>query len=222
MIKKIINKIRFNIRHDQISKKYISNFLPEDPVIVEAGAHRGGDTIQMAKLWPKSTIYAFEPVPELYEKLLKRTKKYQNIHCCNYALGNESGFTSINISEGKSDASSSILQPKEHLNVHPDVLFKKEINVPMITLDRWAEENSVDKVDFLWLDLQGFEYQVLNASPVILSKVKAIYTEVSFISAYENTLLYPEFKKWLENAGFFEKELDSQNFDMGNALFIRK
>ena len=146
---------------------------------------------------------------------------YNNINCYNSALGDHSGFTRINVSEGKSNASSSILKPKEHLNVHPDVFFNKEIEVPIITLDKWAEENSIEKVDFLWFDLQGFEYQVLNASPKILSTVKTIYTEVSFINAYENTLLYPEFKKWLENEGFYENILDSQNSDMGNALFVR-
>ena len=49
-------------------KHFIAQFLPENPVILEAGAHVGTDTVEMVNLWPKCTVYAFEPVPELFDK----------------------------------------------------------------------------------------------------------------------------------------------------------
>ena len=52
-----------------LPKKYFLKFLPENPVILEAGAHKGKDTVEMAKLWPAGTIHAFEPVPSLFKKL---------------------------------------------------------------------------------------------------------------------------------------------------------
>jgi len=51
-----------------IPKKYFRAFLPEKPVILEAGAHKGKDTVELAKIWPKGTIHAFEPVPTLFKK----------------------------------------------------------------------------------------------------------------------------------------------------------
>jgi hypothetical protein len=54
-----------------IPKEFFRKFLPEKPVIVEAGAHVGSDTIQMGSLRPKGNICAFEPVPELVHTLKK-------------------------------------------------------------------------------------------------------------------------------------------------------
>ena len=50
-----------------IPKRALTRFIPADAVIVEAGAHRGFDTVQFARLWPEGTIHAFEPVPEKYD-----------------------------------------------------------------------------------------------------------------------------------------------------------
>ena len=32
---------------------YIAQFLPQNPIIIEAGAHRGTDTIAMSRHWPQ-------------------------------------------------------------------------------------------------------------------------------------------------------------------------
>jgi hypothetical protein len=58
-----------------ISKEYIARFLPPNPIIVEAGAHSGKDTLSMCMLWPSGTIYAFEPIPAIFEQLVERTKE---------------------------------------------------------------------------------------------------------------------------------------------------
>ena len=39
-----------------LPKKYFLKFLPENPVILEAGAHKGKDTVEMARLWRGGTI----------------------------------------------------------------------------------------------------------------------------------------------------------------------
>ena len=51
--------------------QFIKNYLPEKPVIFEAGSYDGSDTEVFAKFWPGSTVHAFEPVPEIF-KALKR------------------------------------------------------------------------------------------------------------------------------------------------------
>jgi len=82
--------------------------------------------------------------------------------------------------------------------------------------------NKIEKVDFLWLDLQGFELNVLKESVEIISKTSTIYTEVSIIENYSNSALYPQLKDFLENAGFKAKKEKIAWSDGGNVLFIRK
>jgi len=43
----------------------VAPYLPANPVIIEAGAFNGSDTIKLAKKWPQATIHAFEPVPAI-------------------------------------------------------------------------------------------------------------------------------------------------------------
>jgi FkbM family methyltransferase len=208
-------------RRGIISKRYIKRFLPLNPVIVEAGAHIGLDTIEMSKIWINGIVYSFEPIPQLFDKLMENTINLRNVRCFNLALSEKSGITEMFVSSGQSDASSSLLIPKEHLSVHPGVVFNSVIEVPTMTLDLWAEENMVNKVDFLWLDMQGCELSMLKASPRILRNVRVIRTEVFLKELYEGAPLYVEVREWLENHGFrVELEKLAWN-DAGYILFVR-
>lgn len=119
----------FGPKPGTVSKNYISKYLPNNPVIIEAGAHIGLDTCEMAKMWPGAKIFAFEPIPELFQKLVKATSSFPNVKCFQMALGDETGFCNINQSSGASDGSSSLLEPKEHLAHHPEVLFQNQLEV---------------------------------------------------------------------------------------------
>lgn len=205
-----------------ISKKNISKFLNESPVIVEAGAHIGTDTSEMAKLWPNAMIYAFEPIPEIFEQLQKNTSEYSNVKCYQMALGDKTGNCTIYQSSGESDGSSSVLEPKEHLNYHPNVKFENKVEVKMITLNDWMKLEHIKKVDFLWLDLQGFELNVLKESKDAVLAATVIYTEVSIVENYAKSALYPELKTWLASVGFKPKKVKIAWKDGGNVLFVKK
>ncbi len=79
----------------------ISDFLPDNPIIVEVGAFKGTDSIKMAKKWPKGLIHAFEPVPELYQLLEEKSKPYHNIKTYKIALDNKTGTSLMYLSEKK-------------------------------------------------------------------------------------------------------------------------
>jgi len=206
----------------EINKESLKDILPIRPKIVEAGAHIGRDTIDLAKLWPAGKIFAFEPVNEIFSQLIKNTQPYKNISCYRQALSYRNGTQEIYISSGSSNGSSSLLFPKEHLKVHPEVLFIDSEIVSTTTLDSWAEETGITVVDFLWLDLQGMELSVLKASKNIMKTVKAIYTEVNLLPLYKNAPLYPEFKAWLLEQGFCVQKEYLPWKDAGNVLFVKK
>src|SRR5215510_2467676 len=74
-----------------IPKDRIAMFVPASPVIVEAGAHIGTDTVELAAQFPTGTVHAFEPVPELFNQLKARTAALRNVRCYPVALSNQSG-----------------------------------------------------------------------------------------------------------------------------------
>ncbi len=210
-------------------------FLPDNPVIIDAGAHDGTESTVMAKQWPNGHVHAFEPVPEIYQCLLNTTKDFSNISTYNFALSHANEAAEMFISEwvqelGTPSHSSSLLYPKDHLIYAPHVVFPKLIMVDTFTIDTWAVNNNIDHVDMLWLDMQGVELNVIKASPNILKGVKVILTEVEFVEAYEGQYLYDELKSWLEELGFvlmatnFNPNNPRERFDTycGDALFVRK
>lgn len=211
------------VDNEKISKAILKKYLPSNPVIVDCGAHDGSDSVALAKLFKAGTIHCFEPVTELYARLLENTRPYAGIKSYPLALADINGTMDFYISNGASDASSSLLKPKEHLKDHPDTYFANTVTVATSTLDDWAQVNGIKKVDMLWLDMQGFELNMLKESKVILETVTIIHTEVSTRETYKGVGQYNEYRSFLEEKGFSAViEAIPKGWDMGNVLFVRK
>lgn len=195
--------------------------IPKNATIVEAGTYDGEDTRFFGHHFRKGKIYGFEPVEELYVRSIENTSQYKNVSIEKKALGEKNEKKSIYISNvsGRTSASSSLRTPKEHLTFHENVKFSAKQEVEVVNLDSWCDENKISKLDFMWLDVQGSEYDIIKSSPKIISNTKYLYCEVSLMEMYEGTILYDKFKDNMKQIGFdvvFE-ELPWE--DMGNVLF---
>jgi FkbM family methyltransferase len=202
--------------------RYFRELLPSAPVIVEAGAHGGGDTVRLARGWPRGHVHAFEPVPSLFERMSTRVRNRHNVSCYPLALSDSVGSAEIFISSGASDASSSLLRPTGHLVEHPQIDFNQVVDVPVTTLDAWAHEHGIDTVDFMWLDLQGGELAALRGASTLLVRVRVVYSEVSLKPMYQGGPLYPEFREWMAANGFSVVREKLPYQDMGNVVFARR
>jgi FkbM family methyltransferase len=215
-----------------ISKKelfpLLKKILPFNPIILEAGAFDGKDTIRMSDQWPKAIIHAFEPVPEIYALLQKNTENYSNINCYKYALDIKCGFASFYKAKnpkkpGLVCQAGSLLKPKERL-LHSPIIYPEKIQVETITLNYFIESQNIPYIDLLWLDLQGNELSALQSMQSHLSQVQYIYTEVNFIEAYECQGNYQEIEKLLKKYAFEPIAQDFKNTDswfFGNVLYAR-
>lgn len=221
-------KEKLNISSEIITHRDIYSKVKniKQPVILEAGAADGSDTLKFSKMFPNAIIYAFEPVSKNYEVLNRTVCNCRNVFTQKLALADFNGQVEMNISmntESKDNVatSSSLLRPAKHIELHPRITFDEKEFVTAKTMDSWAKENEVTHIDVLWLDMQGMEYAVLQSSPEILKTVKIIYTEISLVEMYEGVTLYEEYKKWLLSLGFEVIKEELLWKDMGNVLFAR-
>ena len=194
---------------------FVRHYLPANPVIVEAGGCDGNDSKHMAKFWPKGHVYTFEAVPELFEKIKVRAQHNKNIHPYLKALSDKDGHATFYLSVDNSapdriSVSSSLLPPKEHLTGAPFVTFPYAIEVETVSLDSWAKQEGVNHVDFLWLDMQGYELNMVMASE-LAKNARAIWTEVEFIEAYAGQYQFNDVLAWMEANGFY---LAATNFNL--------
>ena len=201
-------------------KEWLAPLLPENPVMIEAGAHFGEDTVWLARYWPKGTVHAFEPSPDLFALTTKHTAWIPNVRRYAFALSDRVGTVELHVSSGASTASSSIFAPKEHLVEHPSVHFEKKIQVPMLTLEIWAQQYGISRVDFLWLDMQGAELAALKGMGKLLDTARALHIEVSTKESYAGAPLYPELASWMRERGFVVKH---ERFEgsQGDIFFAR-
>jgi FkbM family methyltransferase len=202
-------------------RDWIKKNIPKEGIIVEGGMADGSDTLFFSEHLTKGAVYAFEPLPAFFFQAAKQLMMRTNVKLFNKALSEKTQNYTLYVSDqnGNTSCSSSILKPKDHLWFHPQVTFKQEVSVSGVNLDDWMKEQSISKIDLLWLDIQGAEPAVLRAAPQTLPKIRYIYTEVSLIETYETVLLYKDLKVWMTEQGFEVVFEDLPWKDMGNVLF---
>lgn len=207
----------------------LSQFLPKNPIIVEAGAYDGRDTQKMVTQWPQCVIHSFEPLPEIYKRLEENTSHFSQVRRYPLALSDHNGTAEFYVSErptrpGVASQAGSLHKPKQRLLKSP-LIFPRTALVNTITLDAWAAQNNVTAIDLLWLDTQGHEMAILQAAPHIIKNITVVLAEVSFIESYENQPTYEDLVGWMADRGFEHIGRDFQDFSksfFGNALFVKK
>lgn len=207
----------------------LRQFLSDNPVILEVGAFNGSDTKRMVAQWPNCTVHAFEPLPEIFERLEKNTLHLSQVHRYQVALSKSNGTALFYVSEkpdrpGIASQAGSLCAPKERLKKSP-IIFPRNVMVETITLEKWANENAIQSIDLLWLDTQGHELAILQSAGKMLQNIKIILAEVSFIESYEGQPLYQDVVRWMADHDFEYVGRDFENTDaffFGNALFVKK
>lgn len=202
----------------------INQFLPENPTVFEVGAKDGDDSVKLAKMWPTGTIISFEANPNQFQFYKEKAINFPNMLGYNLAVNTYNGFATFHLCWGTGgtdpvfEGASSLLAPSEAMAIH---YMGPDITVPCVVFDDWCIENNVNSVDFIWLDLEGFESQFLNSSPHILSSVKVIYTETNFFKFREGTTQFLDLKKLLAQFGF---EMIAHWYNeglQGDAIFVK-
>ena len=211
-----------------ISLDEIAAFLDGSPVILEAGACDGADTVRFARRWPGAAIHAFEPVPDLMQVVEQRTRMLPQVRRYQLALADRTGMATFHVSSDVLDASetrnnrgsSSLLVPAEPVLANKQMTFDRSITVQTTTMSDWARDQNVDRIDFMWLDMQGMELATLKAAGSVLDTTRVICMEVLRKEFYENCPTYGEVMSWMKSQGF-RPVIDRVGLWFGNVLFVR-
>jgi lipopolysaccharide transport system ATP-binding protein len=103
-------------------------------------------------------------------------------------------------------ACSSLLRPDSSLTEHyPALRCAKHISsiiVETTTLDNWAEENLEQAIDYIKIDTQGTELEILQGAVKALKTARCIDLEVEFNPIYTNQPLFSDIDQFLRNQDF--------------------
>lgn len=199
---------------NNITTKYDMNIKG----VIHVGAHHGEEIPLYINNGIKN-IVLFEPVERNFDIVAEHASNYDaNILGYQVALGSEHKTVDMYLSSNMCE-SSSILKPKEHLNLYPDITFNETETVEVKLLDDY----NFTKYNFLNMDVQGYELEVLKGSTKTLKYIDYIYCEVNRGEIYENNAYIEDIDKFLSQYSFERTETNWwQDHDWGDALYIKQ
>ncbi len=160
--------------------------------ISDVGAYQGDFARDCLQVWPDSRITCFEPQPHMKSAIDRLSAEFpgQIIHHDCLLGRHEQGSVTLYLAE----TASSVLT--EHVTPHPG------IQRPMRTIDSFNDKSPFGPCDFLKMDVQGYELEVLKGANKMLEDVQVVLAEVNLLDIHSNVPLLPEFVSWLAKRGF--------------------
>ncbi len=144
--------------------------------IFDVGASEGESALEALNKFPEARVLGFEPHPSTFANLMTKVGRNPRFQGFNIALGTDIGEVEM-IEYDRFKANS--LTPN---NPHATRFDKhgRSIRVQETTLDSFCSEHSIDNVDLLKTDVEGFDLVVLQGSSSMLQKRAVKFVLVEF------------------------------------------
>lgn len=136
-------------------------------VAFDVGAHRGETTAELLEAFPDASVHCFEPLPENFAALAEATAG-TTARAVNAAMSDTVG--TLTLARGNSTFTTSVYAGGEQLQV------------AATTVDRYAEEQGLERVGLLKIDTEGHEPAVLRGASGLLGegRISFVFCECDF------------------------------------------
>lgn len=156
----------------------VKGMIKNGDVVLDIGANIGYFTMIFSKLvGSNGLVVAFEPHPEFYKRLLWHVEKNNliNVKCIKKGLFNNKG--------------KGILRRGHPSAVLVDTLDEKEpfrcADVDLITLDDWLVDNPLNKIDYIKIDVDGPEPEIIYAAKNLIKRYCPVFISEFYVRAVE-------------------------------------
>lgn len=145
----IVDMYKTIMSYSPLPKEELELFkqLKDLKVIFDVGARDDTDYLE---LWPDAEHHLFEPNPEFFAKLKEKVKDKSNVFANNMGLGDKQEvkgyYAPLQAFLGSGGAPA---------DAKPDFML------PIDTLGKYVTEKDIKQIDFLKIDTEGYDLQVL-------------------------------------------------------------
>ena len=160
--------------HEPLTTRLIKEEVKPDMVVLDVGANMGYYVLLEARaVGENGSVYALEPVPATFQILQRNVhlNRLSNVHLFQMALGAEDGeatmyvMEKLNWSHLAHDRWPS--QRMERLRAQA----RATIQVPLRTLGTFLQEAAIPRVNFLRMDVEGFEVDIIQGGLDALARL---------------------------------------------------
>lgn len=192
-------KIFFFGEYETGTNEAMARYIKPDDIVIEAGANLGSETILIARQLKGGHLYSFEPNPYTFDRLKVNVNinGLKNVDVYDDALGEKDGTIHFHI------------YPKNFCN--PGMSSKymatketRKIDVNQLTLDTFVKTHHVPRVNFIKMDIQGAEMDLILGAHDTISKYKPTIFAEAFDLFNDTQQLYGKLKEYGYNVYFID------------------
>ncbi|MCR4263591.1 MAG: FkbM family methyltransferase [Candidatus Roizmanbacteria bacterium] len=153
--------------HPELNWYYKKN-LKKNSVVFDIGSSNGYFAMLAARIAPRGSIHAFEPVPDIYKNFRRsiQVNHINNITPNQLCVGEKDGTMTFYIA---TNTDTSGIRKTEHQKE-----IKKTFKCTMTRLDTYCRKKKISKIDLIKIDVEGNELSILTSSRKLLSKYKPV------------------------------------------------
>lgn len=171
------------------------------PIIIDVGAHIGEISRKYAKLFPHATIHALEPFPNSFETLIQNTADVPQVIA--HPLGLAEAPQEFEINANACSLTNSLLETDPHAadTWGPGLLdTRQRVSCRFSTLDNFAAEVGLERINLLKLDVQGAEQRIFDGARRCFAEglIDVIYMEIIIMPTYNGQHRIGEYMGFLE------------------------
>lgn len=192
--------------HEPDTTKFVSNYIKNEMICVDIGANIGYYSILYNKKVGKTgKVISIEPSPINFRFLRKNLENQQikNFICLNVACGDIEG----NVEFCLDSRANKCFVIDNNSQIPPN---SKIISVPVKTVDNIIANEKLEKVDFIKIDVEGYELNTIQGSLNTIRKFKpTVQIEIHFpkIGLKKTREIFNFFKEENFEIIFYNKEI---------------
>jgi FkbM family methyltransferase len=209
-VKRELEEVSMTLEQRPIKESSSNIELDRQLVVVDIGC-RWGSAERFIKGSGSFQVYVFNPDIEECERLSTR---YEGgaVSIVPLGLAGSAGKRILYVTH--EPACSSLLMPDPELTERYPALHcarhVTSVEVETVTLDDWAAENNVQDIDYIKVDTQGTELEILKGSINVLKTTRALEVKVEFNPIYLGQPIFSDVDLFLRSEGFVLWKLTNQ------------
>ena len=182
---------KLGVPSQELSFKNIKRLGFSPKVCLDIGAYEGYWTKGFKEIFPECAVMMLEGQTSKEPVLIKTRQAYNDVEYKIALLGATESPVSFNIY----DTASSVLI--EHNTTNAKVETRN-----LIPLDKLLENSAFAQPDFIKIDTQGYELEILKGGEKTLAYAGFVLLEVSFLDIYMNCPLIADTVSFMKQRGF--------------------
>jgi len=191
--------------HERGEVRFLESIVKEGMNVIDIGANIGITTVAIAKRIGGGKLYSFEPVPEYFNTLKKNlsSNRLENVKVYKLAMTDQVGradFYQKGLSTG--------------------IIFEegaKKFEASATTVDRFLNEEKIERIDLINMDCEGSELLVLRGAKETLRKSEVkIFCEIHHDLLKQLGQSVGDLIKYLQGLEFEVQSVSLNDLKVGN------